>query len=77
MEGADSSRRAYTSYVLHVWQATGQHSRRATLQATATGQRYSFASLEALFAFLDAQFVSTSHADAGDGAVVPPEAPRE
>lgn len=78
MDRANSPRRSYTSYVLHVWHTNGQRSRRATLQATATGQRYNFASFEALFAFLDAQFsVPPEHADADDGAVVPPEAPRE
>lgn len=78
MDHADSPRSAHTSYVLHVWPANGQRSRRATLHATATGQRYNFASFEALFAFLDAQLgAPPEHADADDGAVVPPAVPRE
>lgn len=48
------SQRSYHSYLLRLWQErNGSHLQwRASLQSAQTGEKYHFASLEALFAFI-------------------------
>ena len=50
-----SSRPGYHSYLLRLWWGGAQYCWRPSLQCTATGQVYHFASVEALSAFLVAQ----------------------
>lgn len=45
----------YTAYLLRLWQDGAQKPWRASAQCVRTGEKYLFASLEELFAFLSAQ----------------------
>ena len=51
------TRSRYLSYLLRLWQTTsqGQSQWQASLERPGTGERQGFASLQALFAFLEAQ----------------------
>lgn len=49
----NENRSDYHAYLLRLWREGTQAPWRASLQSTATEQMYHFATLEALFAFLD------------------------
>ncbi len=63
----------YVSYLLRMWQAGGddEGTWRASLESAQTGERETFANLEALFAFLRAK---AKHGQK-DGALPDPETP--
>jgi hypothetical protein len=54
-------RRRYLSYLLRLWQAEGTGKRiwRASLEGAHTGKRLGFASLDALFAYLQRETDAT------------------
>jgi hypothetical protein len=64
MNRADQRCRNYQSYLLRLWQEDTQTPWRASLQSTSSEEIYHFATLEALFAFLDGQLKEPS-GDAG------------
>ena len=68
MNGVELSQRDYHSYLLRLWGNTAHAGWRASLQCTATGQIYQFASLEALVAFLVTQLAGRGD-DTGARAV--------
>ena len=53
MNIADQQRRDYQAYLLRLWREGTQTPWRASLQSTNSEEMYHFATLEALFAFLD------------------------
>lgn len=62
----NETQRGYVSYLLRLWQAqdNGDWVWRATLECSQTGQRWAFANLDELLAFLRAQ---TSEVSVGQG----------
>ena len=61
-----SSRPGYQSYLLRLWTDRARNNWHASLQCTATGQVYHFASVEALYAFLLAQPAACAEKEGGD-----------
>ena len=53
MNRADQRRPDYQAYLLRLWREGTQTPWRASLQSTSTEAMYHFATVEALFAFLD------------------------
>jgi hypothetical protein len=58
----------YASFLLRLWasEENGQLTWRASLESTRTGQRQNFACVQALIAFLQAQFDSTQESRTKD-----------
>ncbi len=48
----------YTAYLVRMWQENPHTPWRASAQCASTGEKFYFATLEALFAFLQAQTVA-------------------
>lgn len=65
IRGAD-----YESYLLRLWRNGASAGWHASLQSTATGQTYQFATLEALFSFLNRRL-----RDGDEIAVLAPQPP--
>lgn len=63
MDAEDNRNPNYQAYLLRLWREGTQTTWRASLQSTATEQLYHFATIESLFAFLDARMVEgkTAH----------------
>ena len=55
MQREDTRRGKYQSYLLRLWRSDEEQGWHASLQSTATERVYRFGTLEALFAFLNAQ----------------------
>jgi hypothetical protein len=55
MNIADQQRTNYQAYLLRLWREDTRTPWRASLQSTSSEEMYHFATVEALFAFLDAQ----------------------
>jgi hypothetical protein len=62
MNRADKPRSNYQAYLLRLWRDGAQTPWRASLQSTATERKYHFATLEALFAFLDRRLAPSENA---------------
>ena len=62
-------KRRYISFLLRLWQAEskGDLVWRASLESSRTEERWGFASLDELFAFLRQQTAGTSDSSAGKG----------
>lgn len=62
-------KRRYISFLLRLWQAESKGALvwRASLESSRTEERWGFASLDALFAFLRQQTAGTSDSSAGKG----------
>lgn len=60
-------RRPHRSYLLRLWQAEGS-AWRASLESPHTGERHGFASLEALFAFLEAETAAAARRGPQEGS---------
>ena len=61
----------YLAYLLRLWQATSDERTawRATLENPHTGERHAFATLGALFAFLDAETTAIARRDTSGSAM--------
>lgn len=55
MSRSDHRQPEYQAYLLRLWRDDARQSWRASLQSTATGQRFHFGSIDELFAYLDAR----------------------
>lgn len=62
-------KRRYTSYLLRLWPAADKSDLvwRASLESSGTGERWGFASLDELFAFLRQQTAGASDSSASKG----------
>lgn len=61
----------YTAYLVRMWQENPHTPWRASAQCASTGEKVYFATLAALFAFLQAQTVATE-ADVDESATAQP-----
>ena len=66
MSRFDHHQPEYHAFLLRLWRDHARQGWRASLQSTATGQRFQFGTLDELFAFLDARLES------GNGERWPP-----
>lgn len=69
----------YNAYLVRLWQESPQAPWRASAQCASTGAKFYFATLDALYAFLDAQTVAPTTAPPaspmGDDPPLPSEQP--